>query len=166
MRDLLTVIVVDDKQFATRLDAERGTASWRRPICLTPLGKVELMTAMDSKFLFATSENVVRAFSLDDGAKLWETYLGSGQWTLQRSHDELICIQVSGSEDRADAERSSQIVALNAQTGQIIQRLRIDSELRHDDVNFQTETCIVRAGNQLVGLTAWPPVEVSGDELR
>lgn len=166
LSDAATVIVVDDKQFATRLDAERGTANWRRPICLTPLGNVELMTAMDSKFMFATSENVVRAFSLDDGSKSWETYLGSGQWTLQLSHDELICIQVSESEDRANVDRSSQIVALNAPTGQIIQRLRFDSELRHDDVNVQAETCIVRTGNRLIGLTAWPTVGASGDELR
>jgi outer membrane protein assembly factor BamB len=156
LTDAATVIVVDDKQFATRLDAERGNSVWRRPISLTPLGSVEFMTAMKSKFLFATSVNVVRAFSLDDGAKLWETYLGSGQWTLQASHDELICIRASGSKNRANAERFSQIVALNAPTGQIIQRLRFDSKLRHSDVNVQAETCIVRSGNRLVGLNAWP----------
>ena len=166
LTDAASVIVVDDKQFATRLDAGRGASIWRRPISLTPLDNVELMTEMNSKFLFATSENVVRAFSLDDGSKLWETYLGSGQWTLQLSHDELICIQASVVGNRDSAERSSQIVALDASTGQIIQRLRFDAELKHSDVNVQAGTCIVRAGNQLVGLTAWPTFEVSGDERR
>ena len=97
---------------------------------------------------------------------MWETYLGSGQWTLQLSHDELICIQASVVGNRDSAERSSQIVALDASTGQIIQRLRFDAELKHSDVNVQAGTCIVRAGNQLVGLTAWPTFEVSGDERR
>lgn len=166
LTDAAKVIVVDDKQFATRLDAERGTAVWQRPISLTPLGNVELMTAMDSKFLFSTSQSVVRAFSLDDGSKLWETYLGSEQWTILLSRDELICIRASGSEDRANAERSSQIVALNAPTGQIIQRLRFDSELGHSNVNVQADTCIVRSGNRLVGLTAWPTSEVSDNERR
>jgi outer membrane protein assembly factor BamB len=159
LTDAATVIVVDDKQFATRLDAGRGTSSWRRPISLTPLDNVELMTAIDSKFLFAASESVVRAFSLDDGSKLWETYPGSGPWTLQLSNDNLICIHVSETDGRDNAERSSQIVALNASTGQIVQRLRFESELRHSDVSVQAGRCIVRAGDQLVGLIAWPHLE-------
>ena len=151
--DAATLIVVEDKQFATRLDAERGTSIWRRPISLTPLDNVETMTAINARFVFAVSGHVVRAFSVDDGRTVWEKHLGIGDWTLHLSDRQLICIQSSRPDGNAS---SSAIVILDSTTGSAIQRLQFESAVEHREVGVQADTCMVRSGNSLIGLSAWP----------
>jgi len=151
------IVVIEDRQFATRIDIETGKPLWRRPISTTPIGSVGSMPVLTSETLFAASDRVVRAFSVEDGSSKWERHLGPGQWRIRQSDGALICVQ-SSSEGATKTPESTAatIVILNLSNGEIVQRLRFDSELRDDDVNIQADRCIVRSGNQLVGFKNWP----------
>ena len=92
----------------------------------------------------------------------WERYLGPGDWTLKLSSGELICIQSSLNEENETDEQSHAVVAiLDAATGRSIQRLQFDSKVDHDDVDLQADRCVVRAGNDLIGFTAWPTTDIA-----
>jgi outer membrane protein assembly factor BamB len=159
-----TMVVIEDRQFATRIDVATGNPLWRRPISTTPIASVGLMTVLTSEEFFAASDRVVRAFSLEDGSRKWEHYLGPDQWRIRHSDGVLICVQSSSEVVTKTAESTAAaIVILDSATGEIVQRLRFDSELSDDDVNIQADRCIVRSGNQLVGFKYWPtndPVNV------
>ena len=153
------VVVVDDRQFATRVDSETGVPLWRRPISATPLDRVPQRTKMISDKLFVTAERVVRSFSLDDGAMNWERYLGPGEWALEHSGGRLICLQPSSNQNgEAGVLSPSTIAVLDAATGQTIQRFRFDSPVDLDDVDIQADSFIVRAGDELVGFSHWPTI--------
>ena len=158
LTDGAVMVVVEDRQFATRIDSETGTPLWRRPISATPLNRVPLMTEMASNKLFVTSDRVARSFSLDDGTMNWQRYLGPGAWTLKHSGGKLVCIQSIPSENgQADDSSSATIAVLDAATGRFIQRLRFDSKVDHNDVDIQADRSIVRTGDELVGFAHWPP---------
>jgi outer membrane protein assembly factor BamB len=153
------VVVVDDRQFATRVDSETGAHLWRRPLSATPLDRVSQRTKMVSEKLFVTAERVVRSFSLDDGAMNWERYLGPGEWALEHSGGRLICLRSSPSQNGEVSDPfSSTIAVLDAATGRTIQRLRFDSPVDPDDVDIQADCFIVRAGDELVGFSHWPTI--------
>tara|TARA_R110002072_G_scaffold303123_1_gene494774 strand:+ start:229852 stop:233505 length:3654 start_codon:yes stop_codon:yes gene_type:complete len=153
------VVVVDGRQFATRINSETGAPLWRRPVSATPLVRIPQRTEMVSDTLFVASDRVVRSFSLDDGAMNWERYLGSEEWTLKHSGGRLICIRSSANQNRgANAPASSTIAVLDAATGELIQRLRFDSPVDVDDIDIQADHFIVKTGNELVGFSHWPTI--------
>lgn len=152
-----TIVVIEDRQFATRIDIENGKPLWRRPISATPITNVGSTTVLTSKTLFAASDQVVRAFSVEDGSSQWERYLGPGPWNIRLANGALIGVQSSPevSTKTADSTETA-IVILDPASGEIVQRLRFDSALSDDDVSVQADRCIVRSGNQLVGFKFWP----------
>jgi outer membrane protein assembly factor BamB len=153
------VIVIDDRQFAARLDPETGHALWRRPLCATPLRNVEKVTALESGQLFAVSDQVARAFSLDDGSQNWQTYLGPGRWQTRYANEALICIQTGPDERLAETgSHRSSIAILDATSGRLLQRLKFGTELRDTDVDIHDDRCHVRSGNQLIGFEPWPAI--------
>jgi outer membrane protein assembly factor BamB len=157
-----SLLVVENRQFATRIDVETGKPLWRRPISATPLANVSTMAVLDSSELFVVSDRVVRAFSLDDGSKLWERYTGRGPWKLRLRDDNLICIQSSAREEKLiDEPANAEIVILDSAHGRIVQRLRFGSEINNENVEVQASTCIVRSGNQLIGLSPWPSIDTA-----
>lgn len=152
-----TMVAIEDRQFATRIDAENGKPLWRRPISTTPIANVGAATVLTSGSLFAASDQVVRAFSVEDGSSKWERYLGPGQWRIRLSNGALICVEsASGVAKQTFASTANSIVILDSASGEIVQRLRFDSELRDRDVCIQPDRCIVRSGDQLVGFKFWP----------
>ena len=158
LTDGAAMVVVEDRQFATRIDAETGTPLWRRPISATPLNQVSPNTDLATNKLFVTSDRVARSFSLDDGTMIWKRYLGPGEWTLKHSGGNLLCIQsLSNENDEADHPSTATIAVLDAATGRFIQRLRFDSKVDHNDVDIQADRCIVRTGDELIGFAHWPP---------
>ena len=161
--DRANLILVEDKQFAVRLHTESGALIWRRPISLTPLDYVDLMTELSSSYFFVASDKLVRAFQIESGEVAWETFLGSGQWVLRLSNDRLVCIQTSPAVRPDNYEKSnSSIIVLDASTGEAIQRLRFDSELCESNVNVHADSCVVRSGNELIGFSRWPALSRNG----
>ena len=151
-----TMVVIDDRQFATRIDIENGKPLWRRPVSTTPIPDVESTTVLTSETLFTASDRVVRAFSIEDGSSKWERYLGPGLWKIRLADGTLIGVRSSSdvSTKTADSTEAA-IVILDSASGEIVQRLRFDSALSDDDVSIQANRCIVRSGNQLVGFKIW-----------
>jgi outer membrane protein assembly factor BamB len=157
-----SLLFVENRQFATRIGVETGKPLWRRPISATPLANVSAMAVLNSSELFAVSNHVVRAFSLEDGSKIWERYVGRGPWKLRLLEGTLICIQSSPRDgELIDEPTNAAIVILDSANGRIVQRLRFDSEINNDDVDVHDSTCIVRSGNQLIGLVAWPAIDTA-----
>jgi outer membrane protein assembly factor BamB len=153
------VIVIDDRQFATRLDIETGHALWRRPLGATPLPNVERVTTLESGQLFAASDQVVHAFSLEDGSQNWQKYLGPGPWQIRHVSDALICIQTEPAEKLpGKASHGSSIAILDATNGRTLQRLNFETELRDSGVDIRDGHCLVRSGNQLIGFEPWPAI--------
>lgn len=151
-----SLLFVENRQFTTRIDVETGKPLWRRPISTTPLANVSEMAVLNSSVLFVVSDHVVRAFSFEDGSKLWERHIGPGQWKLRLSDDTLICVQSSPrDEELIVASATAAVVILDSAHGQIVQRLWFDSAIKNEDVEVQAGTCIVRSGNQLIGLKSW-----------
>ncbi|MFT5091585.1 MAG: outer membrane protein assembly factor BamB [Porticoccaceae bacterium] len=152
-----TMVVIEGRQFATRIDIETGNPLWRRPISTTPIGSVGAMAVLTSETIFVASDRIVRAFSGEDGSSKWERYLGPGQWRIRQSDGALICVQSSPEgETKTPESTAAAIVILDLSNGEIVQRLRFDSELSDNDVSIEADRCIVRSGNQLVGFKHWP----------
>jgi outer membrane protein assembly factor BamB len=162
LTDGASLLFVENRQFATRIDVETGKPLWRRPISATPLANVSTMAVLNSSELFTVSDHVVRAFSLEDGSKLWEQYTGPGPWKLRLLDGTLICIQSSPREEKLiDEPENAAIVILDSAHGRIVQRLRFESELNDEDVEVRASTCIVRSGNQLIGLSPWLSIDTA-----
>ena len=152
-----TIIVIEDRQFATRVGIKNGKPLWRCPISTTPIPNVGSTIVLNSETLFAASDQVVRAFSVEDGSSKWERYLGPGQWKIQLANGALIGVQSSSNESTRTADLTEiAIVILDSASGEIVQRLRFDSALSDDDVSIKADRCIVRSGNKLVGFKLWP----------
>ena len=152
-----TIVVIEDHQFATRIDIENGKPLWRRPISGTPISNVGSTTVLTSETLFAASGQVVRAFSVEDGSSKWERYLGPGPWEIRLANGALIGLQSSPDVSTKTADSTEAAIAiLDSASGELVQRLRFDSALSDDDVSLQADRCIVRSGNQLVGFKIWP----------
>jgi len=157
-----TIVVIEDQQFATRINIETGQPVWRRPISATPLTTGAAATVLTSEVLYAVSDRVVRAFSLEDGSRKWERYLGPGpgSWRIQRSDDMLICIEFSEDSERQNAAlQTPAIVILDSASGRIVQRLRFNSEIHDGNVGLRAGSCMVRSGDQLIGFAAWPAID-------
>lgn len=153
------IIVIDDRQFATRLDTETGQAQWRRPLSAIPLRNVEKATTLASGQMFAASDQFARAFSLQDGSQNWQTHLGPGEWQTRHANDAFICIQTASDEQLSEtASGGSSIAILDATDGRMTQRLKFNTELRDNDVDVQHGHCLVRSGNQLIGFEPWPAI--------
>lgn len=157
-----TMVVIEDRQFATRIETENGRSLWRRPISATPIADVGSTTVLTSETLFAASDQVARAFSVEDGSRQWERYLGPGRWRIRLANGALIGVQSAPETATKTAESTdAAIVILDSASGKIVQRLRFDVALNNDDVSIQADRCIVRSGNQLVGFKIWPTNDVA-----
>ena len=157
LSDGSTMVVVEDRQFAVRLDVESGQSLWRRPLSAIPLANVSGMTELSSLGLFSVSGGVARAFLVEDGTQKWHRYLGPGQWDIHIVSDSLICIDVSTQADDGEATlSSSSVVILDSANGNTRQRLRFPATIASADVGVQSDRCFVRAGNKLIGFRAWP----------
>ena len=109
--------------------------------------------------MFAVSDQVARAFSLEDGSQNWQTYLGPGRWQTRYANEALICIQTGPDERLAETgSHRSSIAILDATSGRLLQRLKFGTELGDTDVDIRASHCFVRSGNQLIGFEPWPAI--------
>lgn len=157
LSDGRVVVVVEDSQFATRLDVETGQSRWRRPLSDTPLADVATMTALEGSQLFAITDYVARAFSLDDGSQNWQTHLGTGTWQIRVAGEVLICIHTASVEEspKRTAPRS-RIAILDIADGRLLQRLKFTGPLNPAEIGIGKGCCIVREGSDLIGFLPWP----------
>lgn len=150
-------VLIENRQFAVRLDLRTGQQLWRRPISPVPLNPISGQFVTTDSELFCISEGVMRAFSLEAGTLKWQHYLGSGTWTVQIADDALICLQNTtryAGHESDDAHSS--IIILDPEAGHVLQKLRLATAINHTDLSVQSTHCFVRLNDQLIGLQPWP----------
>lgn len=156
------MVVLEDRQFATRLDVESGQPLWRKSISRHPVESPSRTIQLGSNDLFVISNQIVRSISLKDGTQNWQQHLPSGQWSFQPADQALLCIRNSPLSNTSNAESSgSTIAVLDPSDGRILQRLNFESPIVDGGVSVQSDRAFVRSGDQLIAFEPWPITNVS-----
>jgi len=154
------LVAVDGSQLAL-VDARTGARMWSQGIADYPLRAADRQICVADGRAFAASQGLLRCISAEDGAVLFEQYLGdtAAQWQVSpvwsppsdNTSSEKPPIGLLAAWPLNSARKVSSLWICDAQTGAIRQQIRLDAAPREIAINY--DGCgVVRTDRSLTGL--------------
>ncbi|MCC7422104.1 MAG: PQQ-binding-like beta-propeller repeat protein [Planctomycetaceae bacterium] len=119
-----TLLAVIDGNTLCRLDPESGGRRWSRPAARTPMKEPHRSMVVSDHHAFLAADGFVRAVELDQGALVWETFVGAPESAsyLTAIGNRLVVLP-----SETTGEGEAHMLRLEQSTGRIEQSLRINS---------------------------------------
>lgn len=158
-------LLIENGLMVERFDVPRGLTVWRRRLA-APLAAPHRMTATIQDALFATTGGKLTCYSLADGDEVWQRQLGEGRWWIAEAN-QLSLISVGVKSQLPETE--TELVLLNARSGDAVQRFRFPGQADFGGVHCGRRVAFVRCGNTLHGLSArevQSPIQTTSFRLR
>ena len=136
------------------LDVKNGSVNWSRSLGRSPVCGIRDLCCIDLEHVYTVCDGIMRCFSLADGKRMWETWLGSqrGRFRVRKLGDKTLAAVPIDTDGAAHGALS----LCDADTGRLLQKFRFDRTEFPIQFVAGDEQCLVIAANRLIGVGALP----------